>query len=42
MLKEMKKAFTILAGKLEGKKPRALPRYRWKYNIKMNHKEIGC
>jgi hypothetical protein len=38
----MKKAFRILAGKLQGKKPLGVPKCRWKYNIKMNLEEIGC
>jgi hypothetical protein len=34
-------AYRILVGKLEGNKPLEKPRYRWEYNIKTNHKEVG-
>jgi hypothetical protein len=30
-----------LVRKLEGNKPPGKPRYRWEYNIKTNHKEVG-
>jgi hypothetical protein len=28
-------------GKPETKRPLGRPRYRWEYNIKMNHQEVG-
>jgi hypothetical protein len=38
-MKGLKKA---LAGEPQGKRPLGIPRHRWKYNIKMNLKEVGC
>jgi hypothetical protein len=32
----MKDANKIMVSKLEGKRPVGRPRYRWKYNIKMD------
>ena len=32
----------VLVGKPEGKRPFGRPRYRWKDNIKMGLKEVGC
>jgi hypothetical protein len=34
-------AYTILVGKLEGKRPLRRPRRRWVDNIKMDLREIG-
>jgi hypothetical protein len=34
--------FNILSGKHEGKRPLGKPRRRWKDNIKIDLKEIGC
>jgi len=34
--------FRILVGKPEGKRPLGRPRLRWKDNIKMGLKEVGC
>jgi hypothetical protein len=31
---EMRNAYNILAGKLEGKRPLGIPRYRWEDNIR--------
>jgi hypothetical protein len=38
---EKRNAYTILVGKLEGKRPLGRPRRRWVDNIKIVHKEIG-
>jgi hypothetical protein len=38
---EKMKAYKILLGKPEGKRPQERPRYRWKGNIKMDLREIG-
>jgi hypothetical protein len=32
----------VLVGKPEGKRPMGRPRQRWKDNIKMDLKEVGC
>jgi hypothetical protein len=34
--------YRVLVGKLEGKRPLGRPRCRWKDNIKMDLKEVGC
>lgn len=39
---EKRNAYTILVGKPEGKRPLRSPGYRWKDNIKMDLREIGC
>jgi hypothetical protein len=36
------KAYTILAGKFEGKKLLGRPKRRWEYGIRMDIEEIGC
>jgi hypothetical protein len=38
---EKRKAYRILMGKLEGKKPLRKPRRRWVDNIKVDHRDIG-
>jgi hypothetical protein len=38
---EMRNAYKILVGKLEGKRPLKRPRHRWDDTIKMNLREIG-
>jgi hypothetical protein len=38
---EMRNAYNILTGQPEGKRPLGIPRLRWKYNIKMDLREIG-
>jgi hypothetical protein len=38
---EKMKAYRILMGKPEGRRPQGRPRYRWKGNIKMDLREIG-
>jgi hypothetical protein len=37
---EMRKAYNILVGKPEGKRPLGRPRYRWEDNIRMDLREI--
>jgi hypothetical protein len=37
----IRNAYNILLGKLEGKKPLRRPRYRWKDNIRIDVREIG-
>jgi hypothetical protein len=39
---EMRNAYKVLVGTLCGKRPLGRPRHRWKDNIKMVFKEIGC
>jgi hypothetical protein len=39
---EMRNAYKILFGNLEGKRPLAKPRRRWEDNIRMYLKETGC
>jgi hypothetical protein len=34
--------YRVLVGKLEGKRPLGRPRRRWKDNIEMDLKEVGC
>jgi hypothetical protein len=38
---ENRNTYTILVGKLEGKRPLGRPRHRWEENIKMDLREIG-
>jgi hypothetical protein len=38
---EVRVAYNILVGRLEGRKPLGRPRRRWEYNIKMDLREIG-
>jgi hypothetical protein len=33
---------SVLAGKLEGKRPLGRPRRRWEDNIRMDLQEVGC
>jgi hypothetical protein len=35
-------AYSVLVGKLEGKRPIGRPRRRWKDNFRMDLREIGC
>jgi hypothetical protein len=35
-------AYRVLVGKPEGKKLRGTHRHRWKYNIKIYIRELGC
>jgi hypothetical protein len=39
---EERSVYTILVGKLEGKRPLVRPRHRWEDNIRMNLQEVGC
>jgi len=34
--------YSVLVGKLEGKRPLGTPRCRWEENIKMDLQEVGC
>jgi hypothetical protein len=38
---EMRNAYNIVTGKLEGKTPVGRPRRRWEYNIRMDLWETG-
>jgi hypothetical protein len=38
---EMRNAYKVLVGELEGKRPLGRPRRRWEDNIKMDFREIG-
>jgi hypothetical protein len=38
---EKRNAFSVFVGKPEGKRPLGRPRSRWKYNIKLELREIG-
>jgi hypothetical protein len=38
---EMRNAYSILAGKPEGKRPLGRHKHRWQDNIRMDLKEIG-
>lgn len=35
-------AYVNFVGKVEGKRPLQRMRHRWKDNVKVDHKEIGC
>jgi len=39
---ERRGVYTVLVGKLEGKRPLRRPRRRWKDNIKMDLQEMEC
>jgi len=39
---EERRAYTILAGKPEGKRPLERPRRKWVDNIRMDLQEVGC
>jgi len=39
---EIRSADKVLVGKPEGKRPLGRPMCRWKDNIKMDLKEVGC
>jgi hypothetical protein len=38
---EMRKAYKILIGKCEGKRPLGIPRNRWEDTIRMDLREVG-
>jgi hypothetical protein len=40
-MEEMRNAYKILVGKLEGKIPLGRPRHRWEDNIRMDLSEIS-
>jgi hypothetical protein len=37
---DMKGAYRVLVGRLEGKRPLGGSRHRWEYNIKMDLQEV--
>ena len=39
---EERRAYRVLVGKPEGKRPLGRPRRRWVYNIRMDLQEVGC
>jgi hypothetical protein len=39
--KKKKKAYMMLVGKPEGKRPLGRPRRRWVYNVKVDSRQIG-
>jgi len=39
---EKRGLYRVLVGKPEGKRPLGRPRHRWKDNIKMDLREVGC
>jgi hypothetical protein len=39
---ERRNAYKILVGKPQGKTPCSKPRHRWKDNIRMDLREVGC
>jgi hypothetical protein len=40
-MEEVRSAYNILVGKLEGRRPLGRPRRRWEDNIRMDLREIG-
>jgi hypothetical protein len=40
-IRKMINVYKILFGKREGKRPCGRPRYRWKDNLRKDHREIG-
>ena len=41
-LEQYRNAYRVLVGKLEDKRPLGRPSRRWKDDIKMNLREVGC
>ena len=41
-MEQSRNAYRVLVGKPEGKRPLERLRRRWKYNIKMDLREVGC
>jgi hypothetical protein len=39
---EMRNSYKILAGELQGKRPRGRTRRRWEDNIETDIKDMGC
>jgi hypothetical protein len=39
---EKTRAYRILVGRPEGRRPLGRPRHRWEDNIKMDLQEVGC
>jgi hypothetical protein len=42
MYAERRRAYRVLVEKTEGRTPLGRSRSRWKDNIKMNFREVGC
>ena len=41
-MEQSRNAYRVFVGKLESKRPLGRPRRRWKDNIKMDLREVGC
>ena len=41
-MEQSRKAYRVLVGKPESKRPLVRPRRRWEDNIKMDLREVGC
>ena len=41
-MKQSRNAYRVLVGKSLRKRPFGRPRYRWKDNIKLDLREVGC
>ena len=41
-MEQFRNAYRVLVGKPESKRPLARPRRRWKDNIKIDLREVGC
>jgi len=40
-MEDKRGAYRVLVGRPDGKRPLEIPRYRWKYKIKMDLQEMG-
>jgi hypothetical protein len=40
-MEDRRGAYRVLVGRPDGKRPLEIPRYRWKYNIKMGLQDVG-
>ena len=41
-MEQFRNSYRVLVGKRESKRPLGRPRHRWKDNIKMDLREVGC
>jgi len=41
-MEERRDVYRVLVGKPEGRRPLGRPRHRWKHNIRMDLREVGC
>ena len=41
-MQQSRNAYKVLLGKPEGKRPLGRPSRRWKNNIRMDSREVGC